>query len=179
MTGGVGWITPASRWPARSRWRRICRGSCRGLPQVCACGDLSAAGSNSVGPGVYDIHSPRAPAVDEITSSLREALKSVPAERLWVNPICGLKTRTTDEVTVSLQHLVAAAQQVRTAEPVELVGRVEPCDRELSHPGRHRAEHRHPPNHSAHRQERCSELRVVSLPDLVSRRCRRSSREKR
>jgi 5-methyltetrahydropteroyltriglutamate--homocysteine methyltransferase len=52
-------------------------------------GDLNAAGfTNSVGPGVYDIHSPRVPGVEEMTSSLREALKSVPAERLWVNPDC-------------------------------------------------------------------------------------------
>jgi 5-methyltetrahydropteroyltriglutamate--homocysteine methyltransferase len=57
-------------------------------------GDLNAAGfTNSVGPGVYDIHSPRVPSVDEITASLRDALKSVPAERLWVNPAGGLKTR--------------------------------------------------------------------------------------
>ena len=78
-------------------------------------GDLNAAGfGNSVGPGVYDIHSPRVPGVEEMTSSLREALKSVPAERLWVNPDCGLKTRTTDEVTASLQHLVTAAKQVRS-----------------------------------------------------------------
>ena len=78
-------------------------------------GDLNAVGfSNSVGPGVYDIHSPRVPGVEEIKTSLREALKSVPAERLWVNPDCGLKTRTTDEVTASLQHLVAAAKQARS-----------------------------------------------------------------
>ncbi|MUM28735.1 5-methyltetrahydropteroyltriglutamate--homocysteine S-methyltransferase [Mycolicibacterium sp. CBMA 295] len=77
-------------------------------------GDLNAAGfSNSVGPGVYDIHSPRVPGVDEIATSLREALKAVPAERLWVNPDCGLKTRTTDEVTESLKHLVTAAAKVR------------------------------------------------------------------
>jgi 5-methyltetrahydropteroyltriglutamate--homocysteine methyltransferase len=76
--------------------------------------DLNAAGfSNSVGPGVYDIHSPRVPSADEMVTSLREALKSVPAERLWVNPDCGLKTRTTDEVTASLEHMVAAAQLVR------------------------------------------------------------------
>jgi 5-methyltetrahydropteroyltriglutamate--homocysteine methyltransferase len=76
--------------------------------------DLNAAGfSNSVGPGVYDIHSPRVPGVEEITTSLHEALKSVPAERLWVNPDCGLKTRNTDEVTASLEHMVAAAAQVR------------------------------------------------------------------
>ena len=78
-------------------------------------GDLNAAGfANSVGPGVYDIHSPRVPGVEEMAASLREALKSVPAERLWVNPDCGLKTRTTDEVTASLQHLVTAAKEVRS-----------------------------------------------------------------
>ncbi|MGH3560629.1 MAG: 5-methyltetrahydropteroyltriglutamate--homocysteine S-methyltransferase, partial [Mycobacterium sp.] len=78
--------------------------------------DLNAIGfANSVGPGVYDIHSPRVPSTDEMASSLREALQAVPAQRLWVNPDCGLKTRTTDEVTASLQHLVAAAKEVRTA----------------------------------------------------------------
>jgi 5-methyltetrahydropteroyltriglutamate--homocysteine methyltransferase len=77
-------------------------------------GDLTAAGfGNSVGPGIYDIHSPRVPSVEEMTESLREALKSVPAERLWVNPDCGLKTRTTDQVTESLKHMVAAADAVR------------------------------------------------------------------
>ena len=61
--------------------------------------DLNAIGfSSSVGPGVYDIHSPRVPSTDEIATSLRAALKAVPAERLWVNPDCGLKTRNTDEV---------------------------------------------------------------------------------
>jgi 5-methyltetrahydropteroyltriglutamate--homocysteine methyltransferase len=77
-------------------------------------GDLNAAGfSNSVGPGVYDIHSPRVPGTDEMAASLREALKSVPVERLWVNPDCGLKTRTTEQATASLEHLVAAAAEVR------------------------------------------------------------------
>ncbi|MEV0674558.1 5-methyltetrahydropteroyltriglutamate--homocysteine S-methyltransferase [Mycobacterium sp. NPDC050441] len=77
-------------------------------------GDLNAAGfSNSVGPGVYDIHSPRVPGVEEIVRSLREALKAVPAERLWVNPDCGLKTRTTGEVAEALRHLVGAAAEVR------------------------------------------------------------------
>jgi 5-methyltetrahydropteroyltriglutamate--homocysteine methyltransferase len=76
--------------------------------------DLTAAGfENSVGPGVYDIHSPRVPSVEEMTVSLRQALKSVPAGRLWVNPDCGLKTRTTDQVTESLKHMVAAADAVR------------------------------------------------------------------
>ncbi|MEV6768042.1 5-methyltetrahydropteroyltriglutamate--homocysteine S-methyltransferase [Nocardia sp. NPDC051030] len=76
--------------------------------------DLNAAGfALGVGPGVYDIHSPRVPGVDEITTSLREALKAVPAERLWVNPDCGLKTRGPAEVEASLRNMVAAAQAVR------------------------------------------------------------------
>ncbi|MEB4210358.1 5-methyltetrahydropteroyltriglutamate--homocysteine S-methyltransferase [Mycobacterium sp. 94-17] len=76
--------------------------------------DLNSIGfSNSVGPGVYDIHSPRVPSADEMAASLRDALRAVPAERLWVNPDCGLKTRKTDEVTASLQNMVAAAQEVR------------------------------------------------------------------
>lgn len=76
--------------------------------------DLNAIGfSNSVGPGVYDIHSPRVPSTEEMATSLREALKAVPAQRLWVNPDCGLKTRKVDEVTSSLANLVAAAALVR------------------------------------------------------------------
>ncbi|WAC92780.1 5-methyltetrahydropteroyltriglutamate--homocysteine S-methyltransferase [Mycobacterium sp. Aquia_213] len=76
--------------------------------------DLNAVGfANSVGPGVYDIHSPRVPTTGEMAESLRAALRAVPAERLWVNPDCGLKTRNTDEVNASLQNMVAAAQEVR------------------------------------------------------------------
>jgi 5-methyltetrahydropteroyltriglutamate--homocysteine methyltransferase len=76
--------------------------------------DLNAVGfANSVGPGVYDIHSPRVPSTAEMAKSLRAALRAVPAQRLWVNPDCGLKTRNVDEVTASLQNMVAAAQQVR------------------------------------------------------------------
>jgi 5-methyltetrahydropteroyltriglutamate--homocysteine methyltransferase len=76
--------------------------------------DLNSVGfANSVGPGVYDIHSPRVPSTNEIATSLRAALKAVPAQRLWVNPDCGLKTRSVDEVTASLQNMVAAAQEVR------------------------------------------------------------------
>ena len=77
--------------------------------------DLNAVGfANSVGPGVYDIHSPRVPSTNEMAESLRAALRAVPAQRLWVNPDCGLKTRNIDEVTASLQNMVAAAQEVRT-----------------------------------------------------------------
>ncbi|MFI9532735.1 5-methyltetrahydropteroyltriglutamate--homocysteine S-methyltransferase [Nocardia fusca] len=77
-------------------------------------GDLTASGfAAGVGPGVYDIHSPRVPGVEEITASLRAALEAVPAERLWVNPDCGLKTRGPAEVEASLRNMVAAARAVR------------------------------------------------------------------
>ncbi|MGW6377272.1 5-methyltetrahydropteroyltriglutamate--homocysteine S-methyltransferase [Rhodococcus sp. NPDC055112] len=76
--------------------------------------DLNAVGFDlGVGPGVYDIHSPRVPSVGEIADSLRAALKAVPAERLWVNPDCGLKTRGRAEVEASLRNLVAATELVR------------------------------------------------------------------
>ncbi|MGF2946641.1 5-methyltetrahydropteroyltriglutamate--homocysteine S-methyltransferase, partial [Mycobacterium sp. Lab-001] len=76
--------------------------------------DLNAVGfANSVGPGVYDIHSPRVPSTGEMAESLRAALKALPAQRLWVNPDCGLKTRSADEATASLRNMVAAARQVR------------------------------------------------------------------
>ena len=66
-----------------------------------------------VGPGVYDIHSPRIPSVEEIADALRKMLQKIPAEKLWVNPDCGLKTRGAAETTASLEHLVAAVQQLR------------------------------------------------------------------
>lgn len=76
--------------------------------------DLNQVGFDlGVGPGVYDIHSPRVPPVAEIAASLREALRAVPAQRLWVNPDCGLKTRSPGEVEASLANLVAAAREVR------------------------------------------------------------------
>uniref|UniRef100_UPI00059301DF 5-methyltetrahydropteroyltriglutamate-- homocysteine S-methyltransferase n=1 Tax=Nocardia paucivorans TaxID=114259 RepID=UPI00059301DF len=76
--------------------------------------DLNAVGFDlGVGPGVYDIHSPRVPSVAEIETSLRKALEAVPAERLWVNPDCGLKTRGWAEVEAALHNLVEAARLVR------------------------------------------------------------------
>ena len=69
--------------------------------------------ARGVGPGVYDIHSPRVPATDEVADLLRAALQSVPADRLWVNPDCGLKTRTDEEVDAALRSLVQAASLVR------------------------------------------------------------------
>ncbi|MEX5632785.1 5-methyltetrahydropteroyltriglutamate--homocysteine S-methyltransferase [Parafrankia sp. FMc2] len=68
---------------------------------------------NEVGPGVWDIHSPRVPSVDEIAEHLRIATDAFPSERLWVNPDCGLKTRGYPEVRATLTNLVAAARQVR------------------------------------------------------------------
>jgi 5-methyltetrahydropteroyltriglutamate--homocysteine methyltransferase len=68
---------------------------------------------NEIGPGVYDIHSPRVPKVEEMTDLLRKAESVLPAENLWVNPDCGLKTRDWTEVKPALANLVAAAQELR------------------------------------------------------------------
>ncbi|MBU2718047.1 5-methyltetrahydropteroyltriglutamate--homocysteine S-methyltransferase, partial [Acidithiobacillus ferridurans] len=68
---------------------------------------------NEIGPGVYDIHSPRVPSVEEIVGLMEKAVKVVPAERLWINPDCGLKTRKWAEVTPALENMVEAARQVR------------------------------------------------------------------
>ncbi|WP_406306437.1 5-methyltetrahydropteroyltriglutamate--homocysteine S-methyltransferase [Streptomyces sp. NBC_00885] len=77
-------------------------------------GELATAGyPREVGPGVYDIHSPRVPSAEEATALLRKGLEAIPAERLWVNPDCGLKTRGWPEVRTSLEHLVAAAREIR------------------------------------------------------------------
>ncbi|WP_129293453.1 5-methyltetrahydropteroyltriglutamate--homocysteine S-methyltransferase [Streptomyces lydicus] len=81
-------------------------------------GELATAGyPREVGPGVYDIHSPRVPGVDEATALLRKGLEAIPAERLWVNPDCGLKTRGWPEVRAALENLVAAAREVRGSLP--------------------------------------------------------------
>jgi len=76
--------------------------------------DLQEIGyARGVGPGVYDIHSPRVPSADEIADALRRATAAVPADRLWVNPDCGLKTRGYVEVEAALANLVQAAVTVR------------------------------------------------------------------
>ncbi len=66
-----------------------------------------------VGPGVYDIHSPRIPSKDEIKSAIHKMLDRIPKEKLWVNPDCGLKTRGAAETIPSLENLVNAAKEVR------------------------------------------------------------------
>jgi 5-methyltetrahydropteroyltriglutamate--homocysteine methyltransferase len=75
---------------------------------------------NQIGPGVYDIHSPRVPSIEEIETLLARAERQIPRERLWVNPDCGLKTRTWKEVAPALEHLVAAAHRRRYAPPSRL-----------------------------------------------------------
>ena len=68
--------------------------------------------ARGIGPGIYDIHSPRVPSVEELRELIEAALKHVPAHRLWINPDCGLKTRDYPEVRASLANLVAARQEV-------------------------------------------------------------------
>ncbi len=68
---------------------------------------------NEIGPGVYDIHSPRIPPKEEIKDRLSKALKVLRHDQLWVNPDCGLKTRGWPEVTESLKNMVEAAGELR------------------------------------------------------------------
>ena len=67
-----------------------------------------------VGPGVYDIHSPRVPSVEEIVKALEIMLTKVDRDKLWGNPDCGLKTRGVAETDASLRNMVEAAKQVRS-----------------------------------------------------------------
>lgn len=68
---------------------------------------------NEIGPGVYDIHSPRVPSVEEMVDLIENAMKYIPKEQLWVNPDCGLKTRAWEEVKPALLHMVQAAEILR------------------------------------------------------------------
>lgn len=70
----------------------------------------------AVGPGVYDIHSPRVPSTDEIFNALKKMLSKLDSKKLWVNPDCGLKTRGEKETVESLRNLVAAAKLLRETE---------------------------------------------------------------
>lgn len=81
-------------------------------------GDIAAADfSRGIGPGAWDIHSPRVPSREEIDALLDTALAAIPAERLWVNPDCGLKTRGYAETVASLRNLVGAARAARDRVP--------------------------------------------------------------
>ena len=70
-------------------------------------------GSYGVGPGVFDVHSPRVPPPAEMADRLRQSLRYLAADRLWVNPDCGLKTRGWPEVEATLKNMVEAAKIVR------------------------------------------------------------------
>ncbi|SFR88694.1 methionine synthase (B12-independent) [Agromyces sp. CF514] len=84
--------------------------------------DLAGSGfDHGIGPGVYDIHSPRVPSVEEVSSLLERAVGAIPANRLWVNPDCGLKTRGYDETVASLEHIIAATEAVRASLSVATV----------------------------------------------------------
>jgi 5-methyltetrahydropteroyltriglutamate--homocysteine methyltransferase len=83
--------------------------------QLQALNELAAARyANDVGPGVYDIHSPRVPSVEEIAALMAKAMKLLPKERLWINPDCGLKTRRWPETIAALKNMVAAALRLRS-----------------------------------------------------------------
>jgi len=69
---------------------------------------------NEIGPGVYDIHSPRVPSVEAMERLLERACQVIPAQRLWVNPDCGLKTRGWAETEEALSNMVQAARTLRT-----------------------------------------------------------------
>jgi len=77
---------------------------------------------NEIGPGVYDIHSPRVPSMDEMVKLLEKARKVIPDDQIWVNPDCGLKTRHWEETRKALIEMVAAAKVLRKSveEPVTL-----------------------------------------------------------
>ncbi|MBN1695570.1 5-methyltetrahydropteroyltriglutamate--homocysteine S-methyltransferase [candidate division WOR-3 bacterium] len=70
---------------------------------------------NEIGPGVYDIHSPRIPSKEEIKDLIKKAIEVIPLKNLWVNPDCGLKTRNWEEVIPSLRNMVEAARELRKA----------------------------------------------------------------
>ena len=70
---------------------------------------------NEIGPGIYDIHSPRVPSVEEMVELLQKASRVIPIDRLWVNPDCGLKTRNWPEVKAALRNMVEAARRFRSA----------------------------------------------------------------
>jgi len=78
---------------------------------------------NDIGPGVWDIHSPRVPSADEMLGLIHAAAKVIPKERLWLNPDCGLKTRRWEEVKPALANLVTAARRARTEAHSEIVNR--------------------------------------------------------
>jgi 5-methyltetrahydropteroyltriglutamate--homocysteine methyltransferase len=77
-------------------------------------GDIRSSGfSHGIGPGVYDIHSPRVPSVAEVSQLIERALDAIPARQLWINPDCGLKTRGYTETVASLRNILEATREAR------------------------------------------------------------------
>jgi len=68
---------------------------------------------NEIGPGVFDIHSPRVPSTQEMTNLLTKAIKNINKDKIWVNPDCGLKTRGWPETINALRNMVLAAKNLR------------------------------------------------------------------
>ncbi|TCC05866.1 hypothetical protein E0H45_28125 [Kribbella soli] len=104
-------------WKASRCWQRSSRARPRTRRSRGACGSgvgLAGVGfRRGVGPGVYDIHSPRVPTVEELAALIQAALATTPADQLWINPDCGLKTRTYAEIAPALRNLTTATQQLR------------------------------------------------------------------
>jgi len=69
-----------------------------------------------IGPGIYDIHSPRVPSVEEMVTQINEILEVLSIENLWINPDCGLKTRKWEEVRPSLKNMVEAVKIIRAGQ---------------------------------------------------------------
>lgn len=73
---------------------------------------------NEIGPGIYDIHSPNIPSVEQTVTLIQKPAERIPVGRLWINPDCGLKTSNWPEVETSLRNMVQAAKQLRETAPV-------------------------------------------------------------
>lgn len=94
---------------------RLCHSGVRPTTQIHTLLDAirDSGFETQVGPGVYDIHSPRIPSLEEMKGTLDQMLKKVKPDKLWVNPDCGLKTRGMEETLPSLRNMVEAARLVR------------------------------------------------------------------
>lgn len=75
---------------------------------------VAANFQTEVGPGVYDIHSPRIPSEKEVEDLIKQLVHKLPIDKIWINPDCGLKTRTEEESFKSLQNIVDATKKVRS-----------------------------------------------------------------
>jgi len=76
---------------------------------------------NDIGPGVYDIHSPRVPSKEEMIALIEKAIKVIPAKQIWINPDCGLKTRNWPETKAALKAMIDAAKELRLSVNKEIL----------------------------------------------------------